>query len=140
MNIVIKEFDGSRFALQFKDGFSTPLLNAVRNVPGRLWVNDKRIWLIPDTQNATDKLLQNIYETGLFNLPQSAFEKSAATQRQDSLNPNLISDDGELLSSVLTSSLDEIVVLDDYGRGYSNISRMKNRKSGDGQCNEGHWL
>ncbi len=81
MNISIKSHDDTNFSLQFLDGFSTPVLNAVRNVPGRRWDNDKRIWLIPDNQNAADQLLQNIYETGLFNLPQ---EEIKAPQFEDS--------------------------------------------------------
>ena len=81
MNILIKSHDDSNFSLQFLDGFSTPVLNAVRNVAGRRWDNDNRIWLIPDNQNAADQLLQNIYVTGLFNLPQ---EEIKAPQFEDS--------------------------------------------------------
>ena len=81
MNISIKSHDDTNFSLQFLDGFSTPVLNAVRNVPGRHWDNDKRIWLIPDNQKAADQLLQNIYETGLFNYPQQEIK---APQFEDS--------------------------------------------------------
>ncbi len=70
MNISIKSHDDTNFSLQFLDGFSTPVLNAVRNVPGRRWDNENKIWLIPDNQKAADQLLQNIYETGLFNIPE----------------------------------------------------------------------
>ena len=52
MNISIKSYDDSSFSVQFFDGFSTPLLNAVRNVPGRRWDSDRKIWLIPDNQKA----------------------------------------------------------------------------------------
>ena len=84
MNISIKSHDDSNFSLQFLDGFSTPVLNAVRNVPGRRWDNDKRIWLIPDNQKAADQLLQNIFDTGLFNVPQTDLESPAISQSQDS--------------------------------------------------------
>ena len=84
MNILIKSHDDSNFSLQFLDGFSTPVLNAVRNVPGRRWDNDKRIWLIPDNQKAADQLLQNIFDTGLFNVPQTDLESPATSQSQDS--------------------------------------------------------
>ena len=70
MNILIKSHDDSNFSLQFLDGFSTQVLNAVRNVAGRRWDNENKIWLIPDNQKAADQLLQNIYETGLFNMPE----------------------------------------------------------------------
>ncbi|MBO4858884.1 MAG: integron integrase [Treponema sp.] len=85
MNISIKSYDDSSFSVQFLDGFSTPLLNAVRNVPGRRWDSDRKIWLIPDNQKAVDQLLKNIFETGLFNLPQRDFEKTAASRSQDSI-------------------------------------------------------
>ena len=70
MNILLKSHNDSNFSLQFLDGFSTPILNAVRNVAGRRWDNENKIWLIPDNQKASDQLLQNIYETGLFNMPE----------------------------------------------------------------------
>jgi len=85
MNISIKSHDDSSFSLQFLDGFSTPILNAVRNVPGRRWDDKNKIWLIPDNQKAANQLLQNIFETGLFNLPQRDFEKTAASRSQDSI-------------------------------------------------------
>ena len=84
MNISIKSHDDTNFSLQFLDGFSTPVLNAVRNVAGRRWDNENKIWLIPDNQKAADQLLQNIYETGLFNIPESDFEKPVISPNQDS--------------------------------------------------------
>lgn len=85
MNISIKSHDDSSFSLQFLDGFLTPLLNAVRNVPGRRWDDKNKIWLIPDNQKAANQLLQNIFETGLFNLPQRDVKKTAASRSQDSI-------------------------------------------------------
>lgn len=84
MNISIKSHDDKTFSLQFLDGFSTPVLNAIRNVPGRRWDNENKLWLIPDNQKAADQLLQNIFDTGLFNVPQTDLETHATSQNQDS--------------------------------------------------------
>ena len=84
MNISIKSYDDSNFSVKFLDGFSTSVLNAVRNVPGRQWDDKNKIWLIPDNQKAADQLLQKIFETGLFNVPQNFLEKHDDSTRQDS--------------------------------------------------------
>ncbi len=84
MNISIKSYDNSNFSVKFLEGFSTSVLNAVRNVPGRQWDDKNKIWLIPDNQKAADQLLQKIFETGLFNVPQNFLEKHDDSTRQDS--------------------------------------------------------
>ncbi|MCR5766255.1 MAG: integron integrase [Treponema sp.] len=84
MNISIKSYDDSNFSVKFLEGFSTSVLNAVRNVPGRQWDDKNKIWLIPDNQKAVDQLLQKIFETGLFNVPQNFLEKHDDSTRQDS--------------------------------------------------------
>ena len=67
MRVKISSHENRQIAVQFTDGFNTQLLNAVRNVPGRRWDNEKKLWLIPDNQTTTDILLSNLYETKLFN-------------------------------------------------------------------------
>ncbi len=67
MRVKISSHENRQIAVQFTDGFNTQLLNAVRNVPGRRWDNEKKLWLIPDNQTTTDILLNNLYETKLFN-------------------------------------------------------------------------
>ena len=85
MNISIKSYDDSSLSVQFLDGFSTPVLNAVRNVSGRRWNDENKVWLIPDNQKSADQLLQNIFETGLFNMPQEIIEMPAKFQKKDSV-------------------------------------------------------
>lgn len=67
MNIEIKPYNESFFSLNFENRFTDSMLSAVRNVPGRKYLADKRLWLIPDNQNAKNLLLYNLYKTGLFN-------------------------------------------------------------------------
>lgn len=67
MNIEIKPYNESFFSLNFENRFTDSMLSAVRNVPGRKYLADKRLWLIPHNQNAKNLLLYNLYKTGLFN-------------------------------------------------------------------------
>ena len=67
LNILIGSFDEDFFKVDFPGRFNETMLDAVRSVPGRRWNNDAKLWLIPDTKEAANELLRNIYATGLFN-------------------------------------------------------------------------
>lgn len=43
-------------------------MNSVRKIPKRIWNNDEKIWLVPNTQETLDQLKMNVYNTGLFNV------------------------------------------------------------------------
>lgn len=47
----------------------TKILQAIRALPQRTWHLYKKVWMIPDEQNNVDLLLENLYATGLFNIP-----------------------------------------------------------------------
>ena len=79
MTISINPYDESKFAVSLLDGFTRPVLDAVRNIPGRWWNNDKKIWLIPDNKASVNRLLQNLYTTGLFNVNEKADSCEAAS-------------------------------------------------------------
>lgn len=66
-DILISDFDEHYFKVDFPGRFNEQMLEAVRNVPGRWWDIDKKVWLIPDNQSSVNQLLQNIHATGLFN-------------------------------------------------------------------------
>ena len=68
LNILISDFDGQYFKVDFLGQFNKQMLDAVRNVPGRRWNNDEKLWLIPNNQVVSNELLRNIYATGLFNV------------------------------------------------------------------------
>ena len=68
MTVLIKPFDKDFLSVSFPDFFNTELLNAVRSLPDRKWNNEEKVWLVPQNQKSIDLLLENIYETNLFNV------------------------------------------------------------------------
>jgi len=66
MNVLIKAYNSDYFSVSFLDRFDGTLLNAVRSVPDRIWKTEEKLWLIPDTRFARERLLENLYETELF--------------------------------------------------------------------------
>ncbi len=68
MKIEIKPYNDSFIAVSFPEGFNTGLLNSVRTIPKRIWNNDEKLWLVPNTQDSINQLKMNVYNTGLFNV------------------------------------------------------------------------
>ncbi len=66
-DILIGDFDEDFFKVDFPERFNEAMLDAVREVPGRIWNQEERLWLIPFSKTAAAQLLKNIYATGLFN-------------------------------------------------------------------------
>ena len=66
-DILIGDFDEDFFKVDFPGRFNEEMLDTVRKVPGRIWNQEERLWLIPCKKTAASQLLNNIYETGLFN-------------------------------------------------------------------------
>jgi integron integrase len=64
MNVRISSYSRNMLSVTFD--YSKPVLNAVRTVSGRRWMEGEHIWTIPDTQVAVDQLLNNLYGTHLF--------------------------------------------------------------------------
>lgn len=87
MNVEIKFSDDKRFSVGFPTGFNQNLLNAVKKVEGRIWNAEKKLWLVPNNQKSVDKLLQNLYSLGLFNIQS---EKSAVPGEDKILENELI--------------------------------------------------
>ena len=67
MTVTIKPQQNSKIAVFLSKGFTEPVLNAVRNTPERKWNSEQKTWFIPNTQKHLDLLLNNLYNTGLFN-------------------------------------------------------------------------
>ena len=84
MNIYIKPHNEDYFSVQFTNGYNQQLLDCVRSLPQRKWNNEEKLWLIPDNQQAMDQLLQNIFDTGLFNMPQNDLDKTPTSENHDS--------------------------------------------------------
>ena len=84
MNIYIKPHNENYFSVQFINGYNQQLLDCVRSLPQRKWNNEEKLWLIPDNQQAMDQLLQNIFDIGLFNMPQNDLDKTPTSEKHDS--------------------------------------------------------
>ena len=84
MNIYIKPHNEDYFSVQFINGYNQQLLDCVRSLPQRKWNNEEKLWLIPDNQQAMDQLLQNIFDIGLFNMPQNDLDKTPTSENHDS--------------------------------------------------------
>lgn len=69
MTICIKPFNEKYFSVQFPNGFDQKMLNVARSIPNRKWNNEKKLWLIPNTKEASQMFLKNLYELGSFNFP-----------------------------------------------------------------------
>lgn len=67
MTVTITPHQNSKIAVFLSNGFTEPVLNAVRNTPERKWNSEQKTWFIPNTQKHLDLLLNNLYNTGLFN-------------------------------------------------------------------------
>ena len=86
MNIEIKPYNESFFSLNFENRFTDSMVSAVRNVPGRKYLADKRLWLIPHNQDAKNLLLYNLYKTGLFNY-EAEVPLENESRKQDFISP-----------------------------------------------------
>ena len=67
MTVFIRPFNEKYISVSFPDNFNATMLNAVNSVPERKWNNEEKSWLVPFNQKSVDILLENIYETKLFN-------------------------------------------------------------------------
>ena len=79
MTVSIKPYTDSKIAVSLYKGFTQSALDAVRKVSGRQWNSDNKIWLIPDTKEAVNQLLQNLYASGLFNIEENLSQTQKST-------------------------------------------------------------
>ena len=84
MNIYIKPHNENYFSVQFINVYNQELHDCERSLPQRKWNNEEKLWLIPDNQQAADQLLQNIFDIGLFNMPQNDLHKTPTSENHDS--------------------------------------------------------
>lgn len=67
MTVTLSAYNAQTNSVKLTNGFTPPLLDAIRKISGRIWNSENKIWLIPNTKKATQELLENLYNTGLFN-------------------------------------------------------------------------
>ena len=78
-DILISDFDEHYFKVDFPGRFNQKMLDAVRNVSGRIWNPEVKIWMLPVEKigagkNSACVLLENLYATGLFNFSEAESE------------------------------------------------------------------
>lgn len=64
--MVVSISEGEEGFLSVRVPFEPRLVQAIKRVPGRRWDGERKIWLIPDRHATADRLLQELYETGIF--------------------------------------------------------------------------
>ncbi len=73
-DIIIRPLDDLYFCVDFAGQFDNTMLNAIRNVPGRIWNQELKIWMLPcntPDNNTVKILLKNLYNTGIYNYQDS---------------------------------------------------------------------
>jgi integron integrase len=80
------EFFYYKGMLAIRTPYQQAIVAALKSVPGRTWNPDLCLWLLLDRKAACDKLLQAIYETGLYtllDLPIDSPDRSETLKRYD---------------------------------------------------------
>ena len=70
IDIIIRPYDDSYFCIDFAGHFDNKMLDAIRKVPGRIWNNEEKLWLLPcnsPNNTAIKILLNNLYKLGIYN-------------------------------------------------------------------------
>ena len=71
--------------------FCIEVVDAVRAVPGRRWIQDDRVWLVRNEQRSVDILLRELYKTGLFTyVPQDQLSTPSTKTLSPPEEPSLI--------------------------------------------------
>lgn len=76
MRLNVKSYGDENLSVSFD--YSKPVIQVMRNLPSRQWLQNEKIWIIPNTQADVDNLLLKLYNTNLFTYePQIASIESA---------------------------------------------------------------
>ena len=70
LSVYIRSLDSDKLAVSFHaDNFNfTLLVDAIKQVPGRRYDSQNKIWTIPNRQLSCDILLKNLYDTAIFSV------------------------------------------------------------------------
>lgn len=79
MSVYIRSHCSGKLAVSFHvDNSNFPLLlEAIKQVPGRQYDGQKRLWTIPNKQLSCDILLKNLYNTSIFSINDEAIKKTS---------------------------------------------------------------
>lgn len=101
MRLEIKPYDENYFSVNLGKKFDEKILDAIRNVPNRKWIGEKKCWLLPNSNNSIQIFLRNLYEISYFNLvnsPDSPNSETPAIQKSETSKSRSkdVSDDEEV--------------------------------------------
>ena len=85
MTIIIKSYDNKKLSVSLLNGFSQNVLNVIRNIEGRWWDNERKIWQIPDSKKTVEELLDNLYKTEEFNYEVPVYHVSSDAEFTEDL-------------------------------------------------------
>ena len=68
----------------FCSSYDASIVSAIKTVSGRRWDSQQRLWIIPDISISRQKLLEELYNTGLFtaDLPEKTELSSTDIEKQ----------------------------------------------------------
>lgn len=92
MFVEIRPYENETLSVNFKaqgEDFSK-VLQAIKKVPGRTWLPDKQVWIIPADRNYCDILLNNLYNNGICSDDTGFGFKNNDSTDFDSLNTEII--------------------------------------------------
>ena len=90
-DILIGELDEEYFKVDFPEKFNRQMLDAVRQVPGRIWNDELKLWMLPvrtKGKSSAKYLLENLYSTGLYNINNEKCEKTKNNDTSSKLEQN----------------------------------------------------
>ena len=104
-DILISDFDEDFFKVDFPCRFNGAMLDAVRKVPGRIWNQEVKIWMLPlngrfGGKSTASILLENLYKTGLYNYVNDRQENSESDGREEQKLPEEKSAEGTAKKSL----------------------------------------
>ena len=90
-DILIGELDEEYFKVDFPEKFNRQMLDAVRQVPGRIWNDELKLWMLPvrtKGKSSAKYLLENLYSIGLYNINNEKCEKTKNNDTSSKLEQN----------------------------------------------------
>jgi len=68
--------------------YDSILINAIKKIPISWWDSERKIWLLANTQNNADRLLQALYDTGLFMAEKFRIDRTPEPELEPELEPD----------------------------------------------------
>lgn len=104
-DILISDFDEDFFKVDFPGRFNEEMLNAVREVQGRVWNQEVKVWMLPlnvryGGKSTATLLLENLYKTGLYNYVKDEQETNVSYGQEKQTLPGEKSAEGAVKKSL----------------------------------------